>query len=144
MKLLALISLLLMGADSHQLVQIPVANHMTLYHLGGRKVPFVVCSDAMAQPLTDALECVAKLTQPVDLVYHGCYNYRYIEGTTRLSRHASGTAIDLNASIGVPMRMVLCFEKNGFEWGGRWSYPTTDPMHFQLREGYRPRQEEIR
>jgi len=133
-KLLALISLLLMGAASPDLIQIPIKNHMTLYHLGGQKVTFVVCNKTMAKPLWEAMTCIGKLNESVDLVYHGCYNYRNIAGTQRLSRHATGTAIDLNAALGVPLRMAQCFEKAGFEWGGRWPHPKTDNMHFQLKE----------
>ena len=55
-----------------------------------------------------------------------------VAGTDRLSRHANGTAIDLNPGLPMSPGIVDCFEQSGFEWGGRWSNP--DPMHFELKE----------
>lgn len=71
------------------------------------------------------------------------YCYRMVRGTTdKLSNHASGTAIDLNASqhplgkIGtfpaekVPMIRALA-KKYGLRWGG--DYKTRkDEMHFEI------------
>ena len=65
--------------------------------------------------------------------YNGCYNYRYIDGTNRLSLHAFGRAIDINAGMAnQPPEVVECFEAAGFKWGGRWT-KRYDPMHFELR-----------
>ena len=65
--------------------------------------------------------------------YHGCYNYRTIKGTDRLSYHAYGMAIDINAGLPQPIEVVECFEAAGFKWGGRWPGKKRDDMHFQLR-----------
>jgi hypothetical protein len=69
--------------------------------------------------------------------YDGCYVPRFIAGTTTLSFHSFGTAIDLNASdnqrgtVGkMDRRVVGIFRGWGFAWGGDWHY--TDPMHFEL------------
>ena len=69
--------------------------------------------------------------------YAGCYYPRFIAGTTRLSLHAFGIAVDLNVAgnqrgtVGeMDPRVVEIFEKWGFAWGGRWSW--TDPMHFEM------------
>lgn len=71
--------------------------------------------------------------------YAGCYYPRFIAGTTRLSNHAYGTALDLNVpgnqrgTAGeIDRRVVAIFDKWGFDWGGNWSW--TDPMHFEMRE----------
>ena len=69
--------------------------------------------------------------------YAGCYYPRFIAGSTTLSNHSFGTALDLNmlgnqrGTVGEMDRgVVAIFKKWGFAWGGDWSY--TDPMHFEL------------
>lgn len=54
-----------------------------------------------------------------------------------ISHHSWGIAIDVNvkdnpygAKPKMDRRIVKIFEKNGFEWGGRWKTP--DGMHFEL------------
>jgi hypothetical protein len=68
--------------------------------------------------------------------YAGCYYPRFIAGSTTLSNHAFGLALDLNVpgnqrgTVGEMDRAVVAiFERFGFTWGGRWRY--TDPMHFE-------------
>jgi hypothetical protein len=69
--------------------------------------------------------------------YAGCYYPRFIAGTTTLSNHAFGLALDLNVpgnlrgTAGeIDRGVVAIFKSWGFAWGGDWSY--TDPMHFEL------------
>ncbi len=69
--------------------------------------------------------------------YAGCYYPRFIAGSTQLSNHSFGLALDLNVpgnqrgTAGEMNRTVVTiFKKWGFAWGGDWSY--TDPMHFEL------------
>jgi hypothetical protein len=79
----------------------------------------------------------------------GTYNCRVIAGTTRLSEHAFGAAIDIatrysdywrwsrsrNDALAwknrIPMAIVETFERFGFIWGGRWYH--FDTMHFEYR-----------
>jgi D-alanyl-D-alanine carboxypeptidase len=80
----------------------------------------------------------------------GAYHCRVIAGTTRMSAHGSGTAIDLAAKPAhywrwnkpgpdghypyrnaVPPEIVRVFEKHGFIWGGKWHH--YDTMHFEYR-----------
>lgn len=79
----------------------------------------------------------------------GTYHCRPIAGTTRLSMHAYGTAIDLNARFGdywlwargkdgtfawknrIPPEIVEVFERHGFVWGGKWYH--FDTLHFEYR-----------
>ena len=76
--------------------------------------------------------------QDDDLVasFEGCYNARTITGSTQLSRHAWGAAVDLNFSsnpTGVgsmqDARLVDIFERWGFGSGDFWLVP--DSGHFE-------------
>jgi hypothetical protein len=71
--------------------------------------------------------------------YAGCYYPRYIAGSTTLSNHSFGLALDLNTpgnqrgTVGQMNREVVAiFKYWGFAWGGDWGY--TDPMHFELAQ----------
>lgn len=78
------------------------------------------------------------------------FNYRKVEGTRRLSNHASGRAIDINpmqnphighdrtgavydreapGTLAKGSAAVRAFEKRGWTWGGKWRRP--DHMHFE-------------
>ena len=78
----------------------------------------------------------------------GTFNYRLIGSTSRLSSHAFGMAIDLNAHKNdywkwntrddgqkrldsYPQEIVHIFEKYGFVWGGKWG--NFDIMHYEYR-----------
>lgn len=75
----------------------------------------------------------------------GTFNYRKIAGTSRLSMHSYGIAIDINTKTGdywrwstsgkyqnkIPEKIVHIFEKHGFVWGGRWHH--FDTLHFEYR-----------
>lgn len=79
----------------------------------------------------------------------GTYNCRPIAETNRLSVHAFGAAIDINARFGdywlwtkrpdgaivwrnrIPKEIVEIFERHGFIWGGRWYH--LDTLHFEYR-----------
>lgn len=86
-----------------------------------------------------------------------CFNYRPIAGTTKLSWHALGRAIDLNPMQN-PIRatdgshapphavhnpsvpgtlfrespVVTLFKMRGWEWGGDWNSPV-DVQHFEKK-----------
>lgn len=78
----------------------------------------------------------------------GTFNYRCISGTSLLSPHSFGIAIDLardrrdywkwvSKEEGdkriqeYPKEIIDTFEKNGFVWGGKWSH--FDILHFEYR-----------
>jgi D-alanyl-D-alanine carboxypeptidase len=79
----------------------------------------------------------------------GIYNCRPIAETDRLSMHAFGAAIDINARFGnywlwskrldgeivwrnqIPEKIVEIFERHGFIWGGQWYH--FDSLHFEYR-----------
>ena len=75
--------------------------------------------------------------------YAGCYYPRFIAGTTTLSNHSFGLAMDFNVpgnqrgtSGEMDRTVVSIFKKWGFAWGGDWNY--TDPMHFELSSVVNP------
>lgn len=75
------------------------------------------------------------------LTFDGAYTWRSQRGARKLSMHAFGGAIDLNAStnelgtIGdMDPTIVDIFTSHGWEWGGFWKRP--DPMHFQFARNY--------
>ncbi|MDR1278808.1 MAG: M15 family metallopeptidase, partial [Treponema sp.] len=94
----------------------------------------------------------------------GAYNWRQIRGSSRMSYHSWGLAVDIlpkdtrgkgiywlwERSLGEnwmllplerrwnpPDRVIAAFENEGFIWGGKW--PLYDNMHFE----YRPELHEI-
>ena len=75
--------------------------------------------------------------------FDGIYDFRPIRGTTtRISLHAFGAAIDLNAATNelgtdghMPQAIIEVFEHFGFFWGGNF-HSRRDPMHFQYATGY--------
>lgn len=76
--------------------------------------------------------------------YAGCYYPRFIAGSTTLSNHAFGLALDFNVpgnqrgTVGeIDRDVVQIFKSWGFAWGGDWSY--TDPMHFEMNRLVAPR-----
>ena len=81
--------------------------------------------------------------------FAGCYYPRFIAGTSTLSNHAFGLALDINAvenqrgTVGLIDRgVVQVFQKWGFTWGGDWRY--TDPMHFEMNTLVTPKPESAR
>lgn len=76
----------------------------------------------------------------------GSYNCRTIAGSKKLSAHAYGLAIDINASknphtfppqglvTNMPQAFVSLFTSNGWGWGGNWR-SSKDAMHFSRMKG---------
>jgi hypothetical protein len=121
-------------------------------HITTEVVPIlgaVTCNRVMFPQLKAALQEVVErgLADKIHPgQYAGCYNPRFIAGTTTLSNHAFGLALDINAvenqrgTAGLIDRgVVQIFQKWGFTWGGVWHY--TDPMHFELNSIVSPQPE---
>ncbi len=100
----------------------------------------VRCHTVMLKQLRAALNEVATRGLAAEInpdEYAGCYYPRFIAGTSSLSNHSFGIALDMNVpgnqrgTAGEMNREVVAiFKKWGFAWGGDWNY--TDPMHFEL------------
>ncbi|ABL79673.1 hypothetical protein Noca_0128 [Nocardioides sp. JS614] len=119
-------------------------------HIATRTVPIlgtVTCNRLMFPQLEAALRDVVAqgLTDKIHPgEYAGCYYPRFIAGSTTLSNHAFGLALDLNVpgnqrgTVGqIDRGVVAIFKHWGFTWGGDWRY--TDPMHFEMNRLVEPR-----
>jgi hypothetical protein len=118
----------------------------------GQKLPFSKINGA-AKALDAVSRELDELPAEFDVYLFpsaGTYNCRVIAGTTRVSAHGQGIAIDIalkhsdywrNTAPGkdgayayknaIPMEIVRIFEKHGFIWGGKWHH--YDTMHFEYR-----------
>lgn len=118
-------------------------------HIVTEEVPIlggVTCNRYMMAQLRGALADIVRADLGDEInpgEYAGCYYPRFIAGTTSLSNHAFGLAVDINVSdnqrgtVGKIHRgVVAIFKQWGFAWGGDWRY--TDPMHFELSRIVRP------
>lgn len=101
----------------------------------------ITCHRALFPQLREALREIRRrgLSFLIDTSqYGGCYGPRFIGRIAggRLSHHAWGIAIDINAADNafgtrpdLDPRLVEIMERAGFTWGGRWVVP--DGMHFE-------------
>ncbi len=117
----------------------------------GRPVSYILinrkCADSFRRVLDKIWVAAGKDQQTVDKwgasTFAGSYVFRQKRGGSTLSMHSYGCAIDLdparngfhnqngNFSRGDAHKVVEAFESEGWEWGGRWSGRSCDPMHFQ-------------
>lgn len=132
-------------ADGGLLTNAPVPFRMTYE---GALVRGIRCHVKVAPALTAALAAVwdaygrdqAALEATHLTRYSGAYNYRPIRGSSRLSCHAFGAAVDFDAEHlplgrpnppgGIPAKVVDIFKAHGAFWGGEY-ISRKDPMHFQ-------------
>jgi hypothetical protein len=100
--------------------------------------------------VSDELDALPQSFDKFLIPVAGGYNCRPIAGTSRLSAHGTGTAVDLAVKHAhywrwskpgadnrypyrnaIPPEIVRIFEKHGFIWGGKWYH--YDTMHFEYR-----------
>jgi hypothetical protein len=119
-------------------------------HIATEQVPIlgtVTCNRLMMPQLRSALQAIVDRGLADEIhpgEYAGCYYPRFIAGSTTLSNHSFGLALDLNVpgnqrgTVGEMDRGVVdAFKEWGFAWGGDWNY--TDPMHFEMARLVDPR-----
>lgn len=131
--------------DSSLLTHVPCP--WTLYYEGKvwpHPIPF---NSKAAKGLAGALNAVWEVAGGNDSSllthirnYSGSYEYRPVRGSSRLSCHAFGVAIDFDAehlplghgvpATEMPKEVVDAFKANGAFWGGDYT-GRKDPMHFQ-------------
>lgn len=135
--------------ERENLVTIPSPYPLTLSFDPSKVVRKLTCHKKVAPSLTRVLEGIlahfgdqAGIERARMHLYGGCYNFRPVSGSSRLSTHAWGAGIDLDPdrnpmgkahdpSAGMmPLEVVALFDAEGWRWGGRFrSRP--DCMHFQ-------------
>lgn len=124
------------------------------YFGGAEKVQFAATSRfCVATQLQAALDVIATEGTEMDEFFKslgGSFNWRVISGTSRLSAHSFGIAVDFNTRLGgywrwsgeaegsvgryenqYPEALVAHMERFGFIWGGKWHH--YDGMHFEYR-----------
>jgi lysozyme len=130
--------------EATNLVYVPVP--WTIYHTIAPTTPYTKgirvhkkCADSLKQVIRDIWTVFDQSQAEIEKVglhqFGGGYYYRKMRGSTRISCHAVGCAIDwdplhnvMDRGVGkMDKRVVQCFEQNGWVWLG----PTHDPMHFQ-------------
>lgn len=101
--------------------------------------------DQKLRAIADALQSLPLSLQRTARKTAGGFHWRRIRGTTRLSMHSFGIAVDVGMNVAdywrwrgveryrnrLPIRLVRLFEQHGFIWGGRWYH--YDTMHFEYR-----------
>lgn len=134
----------LRSSNGWEASQDPAAIDIKSYQVPGTKVK-LRCAEAVAPLLIGFAADFHELIEPIDegALDDWGYAFRNIRGVTeKLSNHASGTAIDLNApkhplgAVGtfpaekVPMIRALA-KKYGLRWGGDY-VNRKDEMHFEI------------
>ncbi|WP_283179208.1 M15 family metallopeptidase [Gemmobacter sp. 24YEA27] len=121
---------------------------------GDAKAVFMMSEKTCAATqLRAALAAIHALGPEMNVYFQtigGSFNWRVIAGTTRLSGHSFGMAVDFNTELGgywrwsgaregkvgpydnrYPEALVREMERYGFIWGGKWHH--FDGMHFEYR-----------
>ena len=115
---------------------------------GTLQMTTVFAIDGLVRKISEALQDDAALAK-YGLKPGGGFNWRVIAGTTQLSEHSFGIALDVNVGSSdywrwakpvkgtipyknrIPLALAALFERYGFIWGGRWYH--YDTMHFEYR-----------
>jgi peptidoglycan L-alanyl-D-glutamate endopeptidase CwlK len=115
---------------------------------GTVQVTTVFGIDGLVGRVSDELQASPELGK-YGLKPGGGFNWRFIAGTTQLSEHSFGIALDVNVGYSnywrwakpvkgtipyknrIPLGLAALFERQGFIWGGRWYH--YDTMHFEYR-----------
>jgi D-alanyl-D-alanine carboxypeptidase len=114
-----------------------------------KNVTKLFCHKLVGESLVSVFEQILEHYGSIDEVkkarmhlYGGCYNFRLIKNSNRLSTHSWGASIDIDPdknplgkaydeSAGMmPKPVIKIFEAEGWKWGGRFK-KRPDCMHFQ-------------
>lgn len=97
---------------------------------------------AMLTILTEVSDACGHDQKKIDATgisaWGGCYNDRPIRGSSNISNHAFGAAVDIDPAhnpLGakewkMPKVVIDAFKRQGFLWGGDYK-GRKDPMHFE-------------
>ena len=103
-----------------------------------------LCHDSLARVFAEIAQAAHHMPNVIAQwgmdTFSGSYNYRPIRGSSHLSMHAYGCAIDLDArdnamgdltpEFATHPVVLAAFDKEGWVWGGRWT-GRPDAMHWQ-------------
>lgn len=97
---------------------------------------YIYCNLDLVEPLLKSFNLIIANNLISELkTFDGCFCIRAVRGSTALSSHSYGLAIDINADdnkLGstplIPANLVRCFKDSGFSWGG--DFKRLDGMHF--------------
>jgi hypothetical protein len=132
--------------EGDRLTTLPLGVHLPYAYVKGVTVTRIRAHKQIAAELAWLLERAASIVTDLSrIAYGGCYSWRPMRGSTRLSTHTWGIAVDLDPArnplgkayrpeTGIPETVVQLFEDAGWTWGGRWARP--DCQHFQRVGGY--------
>lgn len=138
--------------ESENLILVKPAYPLTLAFAPHTQVTRISCHKQVADSLLRVFGKILEHFGSVEEVrkarmhlFAGCYNFRVIKDSNRLSTHAWGAGIDIDSEknpLGVPhdpskgmmpLAVVKIFETEGWKWGGRFK-KRPDCMHFQATE----------
>lgn len=127
--------------EDRWLVYVPVPEDLQHVWIVDGKTPLtrIRCNKDMEKPLIQAMHNIIDRGLAHELKsFDGCFNIRNVRGSSGISCHAYGLAIDINYDgneLGTAGHMsselVACFTDAGFTWGGNFK-SRKDPMHFSF------------
>lgn len=128
------------------LIEVPLRYEL-IYAYGNSPIYRIRAHRLVATLIRDCLDSISRAgVDSHRITYGGCYSWRAMRGSSKLSTHTWGIAIDIdpiNSRRGlkwdggkrmVPKVVVEIFKSAGFTWGGDFKIP--DCMHFQYARGY--------
>lgn len=137
--------------ESAMLTRIELPYRMSLSWDPVRTINRITCHRRVSQSLKRVLQGILQHYGSSDAIeearlhlFGGCYEFRRVAGSSRLSVHAFGAAIDFDPdrnSLGkaydpdsgmIPVPVVQIFKDEGWLWGGEFTRP--DCMHFQATQ----------
>ena len=130
--------------EKEQLAEAEIPFALELSFAPAVLVTKIRCHRLLVSTITDVFTKIADqgVANKVS-TFGGCYAFRPERDGTKLSTHSWGIALDLNpesnrqGTVGMmDSDVVKIFTDAGFEWGGDWPMPRTDPMHMQFATGY--------
>jgi hypothetical protein len=135
--------------EQETLITIRSAYPLALSWRPDQRITRVICHRLVAESLTRILSGILSHFGTIEAVraarmdlFGGCYNYRQIGGSHRLSVHSFGAAVDFDpennplgrayveGSVMMPRAVVDIFQAEGWRWGGSFRR-RPDCMHFQ-------------
>ncbi len=127
------------AGDEDYLVRLPVSGLGVQYD--GAAVAGIRCHKRVAHSLGKVIAVIAASPHRGVLAYYaGCYNFRPMRGSSRISTHARGIAIDLAPDWNgnstpwpekatMPLEVMEMFAREG--WLSAGAFWGRDAMHFQ-------------